>query len=185
LPATIGTTLRAQEAWPDDPLPIVIGVSLTDDSLGSRLAAIATQGQDLGLLVFASGSEDAGIRVEGQVLHPLEPTRDVLDDQPFDAIRFSQKDLEGVLKRLSETPEAQGDEGVHDIELAPGAHLDAGAPIQVKLFGPPEIGGITEDAPDGFGPKSKEMLFFFLLHPQGVTREEAIEALWPETDPKQ
>lgn len=69
--------------------------------------------------------------------------------------------------------------------MAPDPQPEASAPIQVNLFGPPEIIGITEDGPDGFGPKSKEMLFFFLLHPQGVSREQAIEILWPETDPKQ
>ena len=28
-----------------------------------------------------------------------------------------------------------------------------------------------------------ELLIFFLLHPQGVGREQVLEALWPETDP--
>lgn len=90
-----------------------------------------------------------------------------------------------VLNRLSDSPEVAQDDILQPIQLAPGPHPDAGGPIHVRLFGPPEIIGVTEDAPDGFGPKSKEMLCFFLLHPQGISREEAIEVLWTETDPKQ
>jgi DNA-binding SARP family transcriptional activator len=53
----------------------------------------------------------------------------------------------------------------------------------VKLFGSPEILGVADDVGDGFGAKSRELLFFLLLHPQGVGRDQIIEALWPETDP--
>jgi DNA-binding SARP family transcriptional activator len=53
----------------------------------------------------------------------------------------------------------------------------------VKLFGAPEIIGVADDEGDGFGAKSRELLFFLLLHPQGVGRDQIIEALWPETDP--
>jgi DNA-binding SARP family transcriptional activator len=52
----------------------------------------------------------------------------------------------------------------------------------VSLFGRATIEGTSEESGDGFGPKSREFLYLFLLNPDGLTREEAIEMLWPGTD---
>jgi two-component SAPR family response regulator len=57
--------------------------------------------------------------------------------------------------------------------------------VQVKLLGRPHIQDIDEKPGGGFGAKSREFLFLFLLNPEGLTREEAIELLWPETETEQ
>lgn len=60
-----------QEEWPDDPLPYVVGLLVRGvDPLRNRLAAIATQGQELGLLVFGQDSAADSIRVDENTLQP-------------------------------------------------------------------------------------------------------------------
>jgi len=57
--------------------------------------------------------------------------------------------------------------------------------MRVSLFGPPTILLGDEELSGRLRRKSRELLAFFLLHPQGVGREQVTEALWPETDPDQ
>lgn len=56
-------------------------------------------------------------------------------------------------------------------------------PVEVRLFGPGQVFVAGEELRTGLGRKTRELLAFFLLHPEGATREQAIEALWPEVDP--
>lgn len=57
------------------------------------------------------------------------------------------------------------------------------APIEVRLFGPMTIVVDGEEAPAGLGVRTRELLAYLLLHPEGVTREQAVEALWPKANP--
>ena len=175
-----------QEAWPDDLLPLVIGLAVDDfDPLRNRLSAIATQGQDLGLFVFGQGSATNAIRVEGRSLHPLGELKDLLGE-PFDAIYFDETDRAELLKELWPSPVAEERaEPMEVSQTAPEMEVNVEAPIQVDLFGPPMIRLGDEDLSGSLRRKSRELLIFFLLHPQGVGREQALEALWPETDPDQ
>jgi two-component SAPR family response regulator len=82
----------------------------------------------------------------------------------------------------TEGPESESAELSAEYQKAPNPAARTDAPIRAKLFGRPMIEGVDEQATDGFGPKSREFLFLFLLNPDGLTREEAIETLWPETE---
>jgi hypothetical protein len=63
-----------QEAWPDDPLALVLGIApVNDPSLRNRFQAVATQGQDLGIIVLSVMDEQATLRVEDRLIRPLEP----------------------------------------------------------------------------------------------------------------
>jgi DNA-binding SARP family transcriptional activator len=55
--------------------------------------------------------------------------------------------------------------------------------IRVRLFGPLRIELDGAEVRTGLRIKSRELLAFLLLHPDGVGRETAIEALWPDMDP--
>lgn len=172
-----------QEVWPDDPLPLVIAITADDIvPLHNRLGAVSTQGQDLGLLVFGRGSGSEGIHVERNILSPDGEVKRFLGE-PFDAIRFDQRDREELLQRLA--GEAISTEPTHAVQEAPQSRPDSEPLVRVKLFGPPEIPGLSDANAGGFGPKSRELLFFYLLHPQGASREQAVAALWPETDPEE
>lgn len=64
-----------------------------------------------------------------------------------------------------------------------GTSTASRVPVEVRLFGPGQIFVAGEEPRAGLGGKTRELLAYFLLHPEGATREQAIEALWPEVDP--
>jgi len=51
------------------------------------------------------------------------------------------------------------------------------------MFGPLRIQLDDAEVRSGLRTKARELLAFLLLHPEGVGRETAIEALWPDMDP--
>jgi DNA-binding SARP family transcriptional activator len=142
-----------------------------------------TQGQDLGLFVFGQGSARNAIRIEGKSLCPLAELRELLGE-PFDAIVFDEADRTQLLKELGSSPDAEErDELVQISQTTPAQAVDIESHIRVGLFGPPTIRLGDEDISGNLRRKSRELLIFFLLHPQGVGRDQALEALWPEADP--
>ncbi len=102
----------------------------------------------------------------------------------FEPIRVADADREALLDELQDSRDgAPVDPG--PVQRAPD-HPTEGSrhPIRIRLFGRPVIEGAADGAGDGFGPKSRELLFLFLLNPDGLTRDEAVEMLWPEVDPE-
>jgi DNA-binding SARP family transcriptional activator len=61
-----------------------------------------------------------------------------------------------------------------------------GAPraITVQLFGPYSITAYGQPVETGLRRRSKMLLAWYMLRPDGATSEEAIDALWPETAPQ-
>lgn len=174
-----------QDKWPDDPLPYIVALLIRGDGpLRNRLAAIATQGQELGLIALAQDSAAAdAIRVDGDTLQPLGRLEELLGE-PFEAIRFSHADREELLREL--TPRSESGmlpESPEILQIAPEPAGTAGSLLRVSLFGPPTILLGDEEFSGRLRRKSRELLAFFLLHPQGVGRDQVIDALWPETDP--
>ncbi|MDQ3978750.1 MAG: bacterial transcriptional activator domain-containing protein, partial [Actinomycetota bacterium] len=54
--------------------------------------------------------------------------------------------------------------------------------VSVKILGGYRIDAHNKEIRSGLRAKAKELLAFYLLHPEGTTLEEATEALWPEAD---
>lgn len=177
---------RHQDEWPDDPLALVLGVATVGDpNLQNRFRAVATQGQDLGIIVVAVEDKDTTFQVEGHLVRDLRAEGD-LGKEPFQAIHLTDADRLEMLETLArKSREPEPPEPESRTQTAPKVDSDADAGIRVKLFGRPLIDGVDEQASDGFGPKSRECLFLFLLNPEGMTREEAIETLWPGTETEQ
>lgn len=70
-------------------------------------------------------------------------------------------------------------------ETDPGAELAAAepipqSPIRIRLLGPFEI----EGAPMPRRASTRELIAYLALHPNGATRDQLLEALWPNSDPK-
>jgi DNA-binding SARP family transcriptional activator len=171
-----------QDAWPDDPLPLVVSIATEDvDALRNRLQAVAAQGQDLGLVVLAAETGGAAIQVDDRVLRPTGHWQEAMGED-FDPIRIAASDRGEIVRALTEESNQSAPEPPAQLQQAPDVAGDASV-VRVKLLGPPEIVGDSEDVGDGFGAKSRELLFFLLLHPNGVSREQVIEALWPEAEP--
>ena len=74
--------------------------------------------------------------------------------------------------------QAQAQAAVPDSRATPG-----GRPVRVRLFGPLRIELDGAEVRTGLRSKAPELLAFLVLHPAGVSRETAIEALWPNLDP--
>lgn len=55
-------------------------------------------------------------------------------------------------------------------------------PISVSLLGTYRIEAGGEEVRSGLRAKARELLAFYLLHPEGTTLDEATEALWPDAD---
>jgi DNA-binding SARP family transcriptional activator len=56
-------------------------------------------------------------------------------------------------------------------------------PVEVRLLGPLQVHLHGRQLTKGLRTKTPELLAYLLVHPAGVTRDAAIEALWPELDP--
>lgn len=57
---------------------------------------------------------------------------------------------------------------------------DAGPPLRVRLLGPFEI----EGAPAPRRASTRELIAYLAFQPSGATRDQLLEALWPDSDPK-
>jgi DNA-binding SARP family transcriptional activator len=57
-----------------------------------------------------------------------------------------------------------------------------GARLRIRLLGPFTIEGV--ELPTGLRSSCKHLIAYLALHPRGAARDELIEALWPERDPK-
>ena len=60
----------------------------------------------------------------------------------------------------------------------------ATAPVAVQLLGVYRIEVDGTEIKSGLRAKAQELLAFYLLHPEGATLDDAVEALWPEADPR-
>ncbi|MGH8994441.1 MAG: AfsR/SARP family transcriptional regulator, partial [Acidimicrobiales bacterium] len=66
-------------------------------------------------------------------------------------------------------------------------HPDESAvrPIAVQMLGPLRITVHGEPISTGLRGRAKALFAWYLLRPEGATSDEAVEALWPDTDPDQ
>jgi DNA-binding SARP family transcriptional activator len=64
----------------------------------------------------------------------------------------------------------------------PRDDLPGSAPLRIRLLGPFAIEGV--ELPSGLRSTSKQLIAYLALHPRGATRDELIEAIWPDQDPK-
>ena len=55
--------------------------------------------------------------------------------------------------------------------------------MQVRLFGPFTIQTATGEVRSGLRASARELLAYHLVHPGGASLEQAVEALWPDTEP--
>lgn len=180
----VGDWEQHEGEWNDDSLSIVLSMSPAGDlTLENRLRAVATQGHDLGIVVMILGAQDPAFEVSGDLVVPTDPSAAIGED-PFEPLRVADADREALLRELEDgrdgAPVASA-----PVQSAPDRPTeDPRHAFRIRLFGRPVIEGADDGAADGFGPKGRELLFLFLLNPDGLTRDEAIEMLWPEVDPE-
>jgi DNA-binding SARP family transcriptional activator len=192
-------------ADPAEPLPtVVLVVDLNQDGSGweQRLAAVLEVGQRLaiGALLLGPAGEVAPTLILGadatiQAIQPDSSLPDLAGALVFTLGPDDTAELLPVLGvRLGTEPEPSGHQAsaptdaappaaVPEAEVAPTSQVAADRrPIRVRCLGPLRIELDGAEVRTGMRTKARELLAFLLLHPAGVGREVAIEALWPEMD---
>ena len=84
-------------------------------------------------------------------------------------------------------PAGEPDAGKGEQPEAPGGlpteHANAEALVQVRLLGPFTIQTATAVVRSGLRASARELLAYYLVHPDGASLEQAVEAMWPDTEP--
>ncbi len=194
-------------ADPAEPLPtLVLVVDLNRDGRGweQRLAAVLAVGHRLaiGALLLGPAGAVAPTLVLGAdaTIRAVQPDGSLPDLAGTFAFTLGPDDTAELLPVLAALgtrpsrpqapepphtdPPADPPVAVGEVEVAPTSQVAADRrPIRVRCFGPLRIELDGAEVRTGLRTKARELLAFLLLHPAGVGREVAIEALWPEMDP--
>jgi DNA-binding SARP family transcriptional activator len=122
-------------------------------------------------------------------LHRLDRALTAPDSKPAPA-SASQRRYRPPLVMTVPPPTAQTDGNTALAETqatalsssTPRDDLPGSAPLRIRLLGPFTIERV--ELPSGLRSTSKQLIAYLALHPRGATRDELIEAIWPEQDPK-
>lgn len=175
---------------PDDPLPyVLVAVSGMTTLEAGRLGELLDDGPRvgiLGVLVDAPLDGMLSVRLQGAArvagATPEQYAPDLVGARLFTVDRDPGAELLDVL--ASARSDAEGEHETPPAE-APFEGVTTDAPvINVRLLGGFRIDVRGREIRAGLRAKAKELLAFYLLHPEGTTLEEATEALWPEADPR-
>jgi hypothetical protein len=192
---------------PDDPLPalVLVADSVSLEQAG-RLAAILAQGPRLGvgaLLPGASAETGAQLLLDDRGRVQTAPWG--LSDQQLHGVRacsLTEAEASELLQVLAQSrtddpepaesdhpgppPAASPDPGEAGLLEEPGPVIaepvSAEALVQVRLLGPFTIQTATGELRSGLRASARELLAYYLVHPDGATLEQAVDAMWPATD---
>jgi DNA-binding SARP family transcriptional activator len=64
----------------------------------------------------------------------------------------------------------------------PEEYGSAEALVTVRLLGPMQISTESGELRSGLRASARELLAYYLVHPDGATLEQAVEAMWPDTE---
>ncbi|HEX2023487.1 MAG TPA: BTAD domain-containing putative transcriptional regulator [Acidimicrobiales bacterium] len=166
---------------------LVLATSGVPDGMSEQFSALIREGAGLGVTAVGVGCDLDGtetltlqpgavVRSTGQGrLDPLAGTR-LFTLSPgataelLDLLCAARTDEERSL------PEAED-------EPFPVLSTAGPPPIEVRLLGGYQIEANGKEIRSGLRAKARELLAFYLLHPEGTTLDVATEALWPEADP--
>ncbi|HEX2273781.1 MAG TPA: BTAD domain-containing putative transcriptional regulator [Acidimicrobiales bacterium] len=174
-------------ASPVEPLLVLVTADVPE-ALSGRLAALLREGPAVGLTAVGVGCELDGAETvtlqpgavirsagSGGRLDTLAGTRlftlsPGAADELLRLLCAARTDEEGPLPEAADEP-------------FPVLATSAPPPIEVRLLGAYQIEANGKEIRSGLRAKARELLAFYLLHPEGTTLDAATEALWPEADP--
>ncbi len=170
----------------------------------ARLSAILATGQRLGITAITLGTVPNGATIHLDhtatvtTVHPSDRLPGLAGTRLYTLTATETSELTSVLVAATGTPPAPPLPQAEPVPPAtptphdhsPTPHPDPTAatgttdpPVDVQLLGPAKITVAGQELAAGLRRKARELLAFLLLHPTGVTRDAAIDALWPDTDP--
>ncbi|HEX2042396.1 MAG TPA: bacterial transcriptional activator domain-containing protein [Acidimicrobiales bacterium] len=174
-------------ASPPEPL-IVLATAGVPEELSSRLDALLRQGADLRITAVGVGCPLDG--AETLTLQPGAVVRSAGSGGPLDVLAGTRlftlsPGATDELLRLLSAARTDDEAPLADAADAPFSILATAGPppIEVRLLGAYQIEANGKEIRSGLRAKARELLAFYLLHPEGTTLDAATEALWPEADP--
>ena len=175
-----GSWPRWQAALTAAPL-LGIGVAFLDDLddsplrielVDNRLVAALTPESHLGRL--------HGARLFGMTSTETADVLTAIADSEFRPSGEENPEWSEVIERM-ERP-APPTEPWPDPPVSPRR---SDAAISIRALGPLKITARGETVSTGLRSVAKELLAWYVMRPEGATVEAAVEALWPDTDPRQ
>ena len=152
---------------------------------GRPAGVVRRRGEGRGLGDRRHGSPDGG----PAVAVGSDDVVDAASDGPLAGARLFSVEPDVASELLAVLAAARTD-GDHMQPVRDGddsfvpATSHATAPVAVQLLGAYKIEVEGTEIRSGLRAKAKELLAFYLLHPEGASLDDCIEALWPEADPK-
>ncbi|HEX2191928.1 MAG TPA: bacterial transcriptional activator domain-containing protein, partial [Acidimicrobiales bacterium] len=155
---------------------------------GGRLARLLQRGGDLRVGAVVVGGEAQGavtvtVAPRGAVhaVVPPEGAPSLAGARLFVLGEEASAELLGVLAAARTDDERVPTVLVEDEPFVVPA-LSEATPISVRVLGDYRIEAGGQEIRSGLRAKARELLAFYLLHPEGTTLDVATEALWPEAD---
>jgi DNA-binding SARP family transcriptional activator len=174
-------------ANPDEHLPTILVIAPVHGPRTSRIAAVLTLGQRLGITGALPGPWPPGVTCEVAA-----------DGQVTTVSAVQLRDLEG--SRMFQLTPSDAAEMLTTLATASGAAHppDAGQPrllpappesepepgdlaAHLSILGPFQLHGGGELIAKGLRRKAAELLAYLAVHRDGATSEAILEALWPDT----
>jgi DNA-binding SARP family transcriptional activator len=203
--ARVDDVVAYRQANPVDPLPGLIAVvDEVPTEWVSRLRAVAEAGARLGLgtvLLYASEAATVQVELDERRVAAVQPQGHpglVLGDNLYSLDPDEAADVLRTLARAEFRPTSEENpewtEVIERMEHPPPAAESwpegtgradwSETPVRVTVLGPMSItvGGKTLGR--GLRSVAKELLAFYLLRPEGASVEQAVDTLWPDTDPR-
>ena len=194
---------------PAEPLPTLILVAdARTQAVTPRLHAVLSAGRRLGIGAVLLGTNPAGLTLVADQAGTITGAQP--DGAPADLLgtrlyTLTADDADPLLRVIAAGRGAEPDlppptppptpPSPAEQPLAPTAApepTDTGAPpaeptptrpVEVQLLGPLQLHLDGRRITKGLRTKASELLAYLLVHPAGVTRDAAIDALWPDLDP--
>lgn len=195
-----------RQANPAEPIPSILAVlDAIPAGWATRLRSTLEVGSHLGIgAVFLDETEAAAIRLKldhGRVAAAEPPGRagHLVGGRLFSLDAAEATDALGALARAEFRPTSEENpewtEVIERMEHPPPAaepwpdtaigRSASEAPVAVRVLGPLTITVSGKTIGRGLRSVAKELLTFYLLRPEGATVEQAVDILWPDTDPSQ
>ena len=196
-----------RQANPAEPIPSILAVI---DALpygwAPRLRSTLEVGSHLGIgALFLDQTEVAAAfcleldRDRVVAVEPPDRAGDLLGVRLFSLDTAEANDALGALDRAEFRPTSEENPEWTEViermehpppttELWPDDAVERGAaeaPVAVQVLGPLAITVCGKTIGRGLRSVAKELLTFYLLHSEGASVEQAVDTLWPDTDPSQ
>jgi DNA-binding SARP family transcriptional activator len=79
-------------------------------------------------------------------------------------------------------PDTAGDALAEEPTGLPAEYGSTEALVTVRLLGPMQITTASGELRSGLRASARELLAYYLVHPDGASLEQAVEAMWPDTE---